>query len=242
VFTKAAPYIGDAIVVNLAKGLEIGSMKRLSEVAGEILPGCRYVALSGPSHAEEIMLNMPTDICAASKDEALAVKIQDLLFSDFFRVYTNSDLIGVEIGGAVKNVIALACGIAEGLGLGDNSKAALMTRGMAEISRLGEKMGAEKSSFFGLSGIGDLIVTCGSMHSRNRRCGILLGKGLSIEEATKHIGQTVEGISTCTAVYKLSQELDVDMPITRLLYHFLSKDIGLYEASDMLLSRNKKSE
>lgn len=242
VLTKASPYVGDAVIINLAKGIEIGTMKRLSEVAEEVIPGCRYVALSGPSHAEEIQLNLPTNICAASKYSELSKNVQDLLFSEFFRVYTNNDLIGVEIGGAVKNVIALACGIAEGLGFGDNAKAALITRGLAEMARLGEKMGADKSSFFGLSGVGDLIVTCDSMYSRNRRCGLLLGKGLSVEEASTIVGQTVEGITTCVAAHELSQQLNVDMPITNFMYHFVNGDISLYEATDMLLSRNRKEE
>ena len=242
VFEKAAPYIDSAVIINLAKGIETGSMKRLSEIAEEIVPGCKYVALSGPSHAEEIQLGLPTNVCAASRDDNLSKEVQNLLFSEFFRVYTNSDLAGVETGGAVKNVIALACGIAEGLGFGDNAKAALITRGLAEISRLGEKLGADKASFFGLSGVGDLIVTCDSMYSRNRRCGMLLGKGLSVEEATTIVGQVVEGISTCKAVHALSQKMDVDMPITNFMFHFLNGDISLYEATDMLLARNRKEE
>ena len=242
VLTKAAPYIESAIIVNLAKGIEIDSMKRLSEVAEEVAPGCKYVALSGPSHAEEVQLKLPTNICAASKDANLSKEVQDLLFTKFFRVYTNSDLIGVEIGGAIKNVIALACGIAEGLGFGDNAKAALITRGLAEISRLGEKLGADKSSFFGLSGVGDLIVTCDSMHSRNRRCGILLGKGTSVKEACTIIGQTVEGITTCVAAHELSEKLNVDMPITNFMYQFLNGEISLFEATDMLLSRSSQEE
>ena len=242
VFSKAAPYIGNAIIINVAKGIETGSLLRLSQVAEEILPGCRYAVLSGPSHAEEIAIDMPTDVSISSNDPELLPVVQDLFFAERFRVYTNNDLIGVELGGSVKNVIALATGIADGLGFGDNSRAALMTRGLAEISRLGIAMGADPVTFLGLAGVGDLIVTCGSMHSRNRRCGILLGQGKSVEEATREVGQVVEGISTCCAVYELAQKYSVDMPITSFLYHFLTGKISLEEALNLLLSRDRKAE
>ena len=242
VFTLCAPYIEDRLTVNLAKGIELGTLKRLSEVAFEILPSCRYVALSGPSHAEEILESLPTNVTVASGDEEALRGAQELFFSDRFRVYTNQDLIGTETGGALKNVIAVCTGISDGLRLGDNTKAAIMTRGLAEITRLGVAMGADPMTFLGLSGVGDLIVTCTSMHSRNRRCGILLGEGTPPETAVAKIGQVVEGVTTCHAAYDLSGKYSVELPITAWLHDFLLQKTTLEEALPSLLCRSPKAE
>lgn len=232
----------DTIVVNIAKGIEESSSKRLSCVMEEELPINPIVVLSGPSHAEEVAQDLPTTVVVSSKDINAAQKIQDVFITNKFRVYTNEDLIGVEIGGAVKNIIALAAGISDGTGYGDNTKAALMTRGMREIIRIGIKLGARQETFFGLTGIGDLIVTCTSMHSRNRRAGILIGKGSSLNDACTEVGMVVEGVKACKAFYKLKEELNVSMPITDILYKVLfeGKDpkYGVYE----LMSRDKKNE
>ena len=182
---SAAEYIDDkSVVINVAKGIEQKSLARMSEIASEVLDMDRYVVLSGPSHAEEVGRRLPTTVAAASYNLQAAEKIQDLFMTDRFRVYTTEDVVGVELGGALKNIIALGAGISDGMGFGDNAKAALMTRGLAEITRLGLKLVARPETFAGLTGTGDLIVTCTSMHSRNRRCGIMIGEGMSPDEAT----------------------------------------------------------
>ncbi|GAA0734661.1 NAD(P)H-dependent glycerol-3-phosphate dehydrogenase [Clostridium oceanicum] len=230
------------IIVSIAKGIEENSGKRLSEVIEEELPNNKVVVLSGPSHAEEVAKDIPTTVVVSSKDSDSAKKIQDLFMTNKFRVYTNEDLIGVEIGGAVKNIIALAAGVSDGIGYGDNTKAALITRGMFEITRIGKALGGKVETFSGLTGMGDLIVTCTSMHSRNRRAGILIGKGYSREEAVEEIGMVVEGIKACKAFHELKEKLGVKMPITDTLYKVLfeKKDAkyGVYE----LMTRDKKSE
>lgn len=230
------------IVVSIAKGIEEDSLKRLSQVIEEEIPKCPVVVLSGPSHAEEVALDIPTVVVVTSRDMTSAEKIQDIFMTNKFRIYTNEDIIGVEIGGAVKNIIALAAGISDGIGYGDNTKSALMTRGMSEITRIGIKLGGKSETFAGITGMGDLIVTCTSMHSRNRRAGILIGQGVSVEEATSKIGMVVEGIKACNAFYKLKEQLNVSMPITEVLHKVLfeGKDAkhGVYE----LMSRDKKSE
>ena len=192
---NVAPYLREeTIVVSVAKGIEKDTAKRLTEIIEEEIAGkCPVVALSGPSHAEEVGRKVPTGCVAASKDMKAAEKVQDVFMNPRFRVYTNTDVTGVELGAALKNVLALCCGISDGMGLGDNTKALLMTRGMTEMARLGVAMGGHKETFAGLSGMGDLIVTCTSMHSRNRRCGILIGQGKPVEEAIKEVGATVEG-------------------------------------------------
>lgn len=232
----------DAIVVSIAKGIEEGSLKRLSEVIEEEIPTNPIVILSGPSHAEEVALDIPTTVVVASKNNDSANKIQNIFMTNKFRIYTNDDIIGVEIGGAVKNIIALAAGISDGAGYGDNTKAALMTRGMSEIVRIGVQLGAKQETFFGLSGMGDLIVTCTSMHSRNRRAGILIGQGATLEQACEEIGMVVEGVKACNAFYKLKDKLGVSMPITDILYRVLFEGevlkYGVYE----LMSRDKKKE
>lgn len=237
------PFIGkETVIISIAKGIEAESGKRLSEVINEELPENPVVILSGPSHAEEVAQDIPTTVVVTSKDLKFAEEIQELFMTSKFRVYTNEDIVGVEIGGAVKNIIALAAGVSDGIGYGDNAKAALMTRGMREIIRIGEALGGKKETFSGLTGMGDLIVTCTSMHSRNRRAGILIGKGASCEEAVKEIGMVVEGIKACKAFYELKERLGVSMPITDILYKVLfeGKDpkYGVYE----LMTRDKKSE
>jgi glycerol-3-phosphate dehydrogenase (NAD(P)+) len=230
------------IVISIAKGIEEDSLKRISEVIEEEIPQCPVVILSGPSHAEEVALDIPTLVVVTSKDMNSAEKVQDAFMTNKFRIYTNEDLIGVEVAGAVKNIIALAAGVSDGIGYGDNTKAALMTRGMSEIIRIGTRLGGKSETFSGLTGIGDLIVTCTSMHSRNRRAGILIGQGIPVEEAIAQIGMVVEGIKACNAFYKLKEKLNVSMPITDILHKVLfeGKDAkyGVYE----LMSRDKKSE
>lgn len=231
----------NVIVICIAKGIEEGTDKRLSVVLGEELEN-DIVILSGPSHAEEIAKNIPTTIVATSKNMKKAEEVQDLFMTEEFRVYTNDDIIGVEVGGAVKNVIALAAGVVDGLGYGDNTKAALMTRGMKEIAKVGVALGGKQETFYGLTGMGDLIVTCTSMHSRNRRAGILIGKGESLEEAQKEVGMVVEGVKACKAFYELSQKMNIELPITACLYKALFESKNPRKAVVELMVRDKKSE
>lgn len=243
VMEEIVPFIKkDAILVNLAKGIEVDTLKRVSEIAEEILPDQIFVALSGPSHAEEVGRDIPTTVTVSSHSESAAKAVQDLFLTENFRVYTNDDLVGVEIGGALKNIIALAAGMSDGLGFGDNTKAALMTRGMYEMSKLGMRLGGLPQTFQGLSGMGDLIVTCTSMHSRNRRCGILIGEGKSVEEATKEVGMVVEGIKTTKSAYLLSKKLNVEMPITEKLYDVLYNGGDPKVAVMDLMTRKRKKE
>lgn len=232
----------DVIVVSIAKGIEEGTNLRLSEVIEEELPNNRVVILSGPSHAEEVAFDIPTTVVVSSKDEKASNEVQDLFMTKEFRVYTNDDLVGVEIGGAVKNIIALAAGVCDGIGYGDNSKAALMTRGMAEIVRIGIKLGGKPETFLGLTGMGDLIVTCTSLHSRNRRAGYLIGQGETVDEAIKDVGMVVEGIKACRAFYELKEKLDIEMPITDVLYKVLFKNKNAKDAVVELMEREKKNE
>lgn len=239
---KNARYIDkDAIIVNLAKGIENKSLKTMSQVAKKYLKN-KYVAVSGPSHAEEIVRNYPTTVVAASSDDKAAKEIQNIMMSKTFRVYTTDDIIGVELGGALKNVIALGTGITDGMNFGDNSKAALMTRGIHEISRLGETMGAKSETFAGLSGIGDLMVTCSSDLSRNRRCGLLIGGGMTPEEAVAEIKTTVEGFYTVEAASKLAKKLKVDMPITNAIKAVIDGKLNPRDAVEMLMNRDRKQE
>lgn len=229
------------VIVSIAKGIEEQSKMRLSKVIKEELPLNPVVILSGPSHAEEVAKNLPTTVVVSSENMEYAFKVQDLFMTNTFRVYTNDDIIGVEIGGAVKNIIALACGICDGLGYGDNTKAALMTRGMSEIVRVGTLLGGRRETFYGLTGMGDLIVTCTSLHSRNRRAGILIGEGVLREEACKRIGMVVEGIKACEAFYELKDRLLVNMPITDMLYKVLFKNKEVKTAVKELMERDRKS-
>lgn len=232
----------EMVIVNVAKGIEQKTLMTMSQIAKEIAPEIKYVVLSGPSHAEEVGIALPTTVCVASEDMKTAEYIQDIFMTERFRVYTNSDVFGVELGGALKNIIALGAGISDGMGFGDNAKAAMMTRGIAEISRLGVKLGAKASTFSGLSGIGDLIVTCTSMHSRNRRCGILIGEGMSPSDAIKEIGMVVEGMYTTEAAFQLAKKVEVEMPITECIYAVINEEINAKEAVVALMGRDKKSE
>jgi len=228
-----------AIVVNLAKGIETSTLKRMSEVIKEYLSN-DVVVLSGPSHAEEVVKQIPTACVLASDDIKTCEAVQDAFMDENFRLYINKDVVGVELGGALKNIIALGAGISDGLGFGDNTKAALMTRGLAEITRLGVALGSDPLTFLGLAGVGDLIVTCTSMLSRNRRAGILIGKGKSLEEALKEIGMVVEGVNTTKSAYKLSQIHKIEMPITKEIYSILFEGKNPYEAVYSLMTRDKK--
>lgn len=228
-------------IISIAKGIEEDSDKRLSVVIKEEVDN-PVVVLSGPSHAEEIAAKVPTTLVSTSEDMKYAFDVQDLFMTPNLRIYTNDDIVGVEIGGAVKNIIALAAGILDGLGYGDNTKAALMTRGMKEISRIGIALGGRAETFYGLTGMGDLIVTCTSMHSRNRRAGLLIGKGKSLNEALNEVGMVVEGIKACRAFYQLKEKMGVSMPITDGLYKGLFENENPKEIIDNLMIRDKKSE
>lgn len=233
------------LFVHVSKGIEPDSLKRISEMIREEVPAQwleDVVVLSGPSHAEEVVLEQPTTVTAACENTAAAEKVQDLFMNQYFRVYTNTDVIGVEIGGALKNIIALAVGITDGLGFGDNAKAALMTRGLAEIARLGVKMGATPLTFSGLTGVGDLIVTCTSPHSRNWRAGNMLGKGKTIDQVLEEMGMVVEGIRTTKAAHQLSAAYNVPMPITDALYAVLFEGVSTKDAVELLMGRMKKNE
>ncbi len=240
---QASPFIQDnAVLVNIAKGLEKGSLKRLSEVLKEEIPQARIVVMSGPSHAEEVSRKLPTTNVVASADKAAALLVQEYAMNENFRLYTADDVVGVELGGALKNVIALCAGISDGLGYGDNTKAALMTRGLAEIKRLGIAMGAQPETFAGLSGVGDLIVTCTSMHSRNRRAGILLGEGKPLAETIESVGMVVEGVNTAEAALALGRKYGVEMPIVeeanRILFDGKDPRTAVYD----LMTRDKRPE
>jgi len=229
-------------VACVSKGLEAGTYKILSDVMEEELPRNPIVMISGPSHAEEVARGYPTTVVAASRSRAAAETVQDLLMNETFRIYVSDDVVGVEYGGALKNIIALAAGILDGLGSGDNTKAALMTRGIAEIARLGVAMGAKAETFAGLSGIGDLIVTCASMHSRNRRCGILIGEGVEPAEAVARIGMTVEGYPCTKVAYELARQQKIYMPIVEQAYHVLYEGKDIAAATKDLMERPKRHE
>ena len=233
----------DTIIVSCAKGLEDGTRMRMSEVIGDVL-GRRFrlAALSGPSHAEEVALDLPTAVTVSSTDETVAQQAQDLLMTPRFRVYTSADLIGVELGGALKNVIAIAAGVVNGLGFGDNTKAGLITRGLAEITRLAVAMGARPETLAGLSGLGDLVVTCTSKLSRNWRFGNLIGRGGTSDDALAEINQTVEGIKTTWSAYELSRSFDVEMPITSDMHAVLFEGKLPGQAVRDLMGRERKAE
>lgn len=238
-----APYVfKDDIVIICSKGLEEKTGMRLSEVMLSEIPNAQPVALYGPSHAEEVAARIPTTVVAASPDREAAVQVQDLFMSSAFRVYTSSDLIGAEIGSALKNIIALCAGICDGLGYGDNSKAALMTRGITEIARLGKAMGASSKTFAGLTGIGDLIVTCTSNHSRNLRAGRLIGKGYTVKKAQEEVKMVVEGISATRAAKELADKYKVSMPIIQEAYKILFKGKECKKAVYDLMTRSRKHE
>lgn len=229
------------IVVNVAKGFEKGTLKRLSEVISEELPNDKITVLSGPSHAEEVARMIPTSLVAASKSFTAASIVQDVLASENLRIYTSNDLIGVELGGALKNVIAVCAGICDGLGLGDNTKAALITRGLSEMANLGVCMGADERTFMGLTGIGDLVVTCTSRHSRNNRFGNKVGSGMPIEQALKEVG-TVEGFYATLMAYQLGQKYGVELPIINSCYKVLYENYRADMAVKELMMRPKRTE
>lgn len=242
---RVAPYIVDGqIIVDVAKGIEEETLFTMTEIIADELknPTIKLVALSGPTHAEEVVRDLPTTIISASEDIETAEYVQKVFNTERMRVYTNTDIRGVELCGALKNVIALASGIATGLGCGDNAKAALITRGIAEICRLGMAMGCNDQTFSGLAGIGDIIVTATSMHSRNNRCGMLLGQGVPVEEATKQVGMVVEGLNALPAAMKLAEKYGVEMPIVETVDSVVSKRADVSTAIDLLMSRELKSE
>ena len=248
VFTRrtaklAAPYMKDGqVIVSVAKGIEEETLDVLTQQIAEEIPQAEVCVLSGPSHAEEVSRGIPTSVTIAAENQKTAEWLQGLFMSPVFRVYTSPDVLGVELGGALKNVIALAAGVADGLGYGDNTKAALITRGMAEISRLALAMGARAETMYGLSGIGDLIVTCASMHSRNRRAGILIGKGYTMEEAMKEVNQVVEGVYSAKAAMALSEKYHVEMPIVRIVNEVLFGGLSAAEGVKNLMTRQATFE
>ncbi len=230
------------IIVNCSKGIEEQSLMVMSDVILDELPGSQVCVLSGPSHAEEVGKGMPTSIVVGAFDKETARLVQNVFMSNVFRVYISPDMLGIEIGAALKNVIALASGIADGYGLGDNAKAALITRGIAEIGRLGMAMGGKFETFSGLSGIGDLVVTCASMHSRNRRAGILIGQGKSMQEAMDEVKMVVEGVYSAKAARLLAEKYDVEMPIVTAVNQVLFEGKSPEEALNDLMIRDKKIE
>lgn len=232
------------ILVNVAKGLEADSLKTMTDLMEEELSGkaVKVAVLSGPSHAEEVGRGLPTTCVLAAHDRDTALLLQDIFMNQSFRVYTSPDMLGVEVGGALKNVIALAAGIADGLGYGDNTKAALITRGIKEIAGLGVAMGGDLSTFYGLTGLGDLIVTCASMHSRNRRAGILLGQGKTLEQATEEVHMVVEGVHSARAALQAGRRYGVELPIIEQVYAVLFENKNAAEAVNELMLRDRKLE
>jgi len=230
------------IIVNVAKGIEEGTFMTLSQIVEEIIPQADVAVLSGPSHAEEVGRGIPTTIVVGAKTKKTAQTVQNIFMNEVFRVYISPDILGIELGAALKNVVALAAGIADGLGYGDNTKAALITRGIAEIARLGIAMGGKYETFVGLSGIGDLIVTCASMHSRNRKAGFLIGQGMTMDEAMKEVKMIVEGVYSAKAAIGLSRKYEIDMPIieqvNEVLFNGKAADVAVKE----LMIRDKKLE
>jgi len=235
----------NAPLVNTAKGLEISSGMRMSEVVSDVLgesAKARYTVLSGPSHAEEVGRCVPTAVTLAAYTREAAYRVQDIYMTKHFRVYTNPDVAGVEMGGALKNIVALATGICEGLGYGDNTRAALMTRGLAEMTRMGTALGGDIRTFNGLAGMGDLVVTCGSRHSRNHRAGLLIAQGCSMEDTLEQIGMVVEGIHTTRVIQRIAAEIGVEMPICEACYHVIYENASPVEEVNQLMIRNRKNE
>lgn len=240
---KMAPHIKEGQkIINVGKGIEEATLMTLSEIVEQEVPNAEVAVLSGPSHAEEVGKGIPTTIVVGSKNKETAEYLQNLFMSKVFRVYISSDVLGIELGAALKNVVALAAGMADGLGYGDNTKAALITRGIAEIARLGISMGGRIETFYGLTGIGDLIVTCASMHSRNRRAGILIGKGATMDEAMKEVKMVVEGVYSAKAGYALAQKYHVNVPIIEQVNKILFEGKSAKDAVSELMLRDKKVE
>ena len=244
VITRAKKHIDPSvIIINIAKGIENQTLKIMSEVIFEVTGSIsNYVTLSGPSHAEEVVSNMPTAVVAASKNIEVSKVVQDLFSSNKFRVYTNEDLIGVEICGSAKNVIAIAAGFCDGFGYGDNTKSALITRGIKEVARLGLKSGAKFETFFGLAGIGDIIVTCGSIHSRNRKLGERIGRGMSLDNAIGKSHMVVEGVKSAFSIKSLSKKYEIEMPICDSVFKVLYENSDPIEEVNTLMTRDLKSE
>lgn len=240
---KLSPYIKEGtIIVNASKGIENGTLYTMTDIISQEIPQAKVGVVSGPSHAEEVSRHIPTTVVAGAADKETAMYIQDMFMNPYFRVYTSPDVLGIELGGSLKNVIALAAGAIDGLGYGDNTKAALITRGIVEIARLGQAMGAHYETFAGLSGIGDLIVTCTSNHSRNHNAGYLLGKGYSMEEAKAQVGQVVEGVNSAQAALALAEKYGVEMPIVEQVNAVLFDGKEAKEALADLLVREKVNE
>ena len=241
---KAAPFLRPGTpLVSVSKGVERDTHDLMSQIIEEeVKKECKVIALSGPSHAEEVGRRIPTGVVAAHPDEAAARLVQDAFMNEYFRVYTSPDIVGVELAAALKNVVALSCGVIDGMGYGDNTKALLMTRAMAEMGRLGEKLGGRRETFAGLAGMGDLIVTCTSMHSRNRRCGILIGQGKSAQEAMEEIGAVVEGYYAADSVRQLAEQTGVEMPICRCAYEVLYENKSTQSVVRELMTRARKQE
>ena len=235
-------YVTDQPIVICSKGFEKDSLMTLDEVVQEEIPSAKIAVLSGPSHAEEVSVAIPTVLVVASKYDALLKLVQDTFMNDKMRIYTSKDVKGVELGGALKNIIAFCAGVAAGIGLGDNTFAALITRGLAELSRLGVSLGGQKETLYGLSGLGDLIVTCLSEHSRNRKAGKLIGQGKTLEETKKEDGMTIESIDNIEVAYELGKIHGIEMPIVEAVYGILYKNLKPEDAVNMLMNRERKSE
>ena len=229
-------------IIVCSKGIEKETTMTLDEVVLDEIPEAKIGALSGPSHAEEVSIAIPTVLVVASKDENLNKLVQDIFMNKYMRIYTSNDIKGVELGGALKNIIAFVAGVAAGMGCGDNTFAALITRGLVEIRKLGVALGGEKETFYGLSGLGDLIVTCLSEHSRNRKAGYLIGKGKTIEETKKEVGMTIESIDNIEVAKSLSDKLNIELPIVNTVYDILYNNLEPQKAFDMLMTRQKKQE
>lgn len=241
-FKQYKQYVGNKPVIICSKGFEKDTLKTLDEVLQDEMPDVRVGVLTGPSHAEEVAISIPTVMVVASKDEEILKLIQDTFMSEEMRIYTSNDVKGVELGGALKNIIAFCAGIAAGIGLGDNTFAALITRGLMEISRLGIKLGGKQETFYGLSGLGDLIVTCLSEHSRNRRAGKLIGQGKTLEEAKKEVGMVIESIDNIDVAYELGKKNNVYIPIIETVYKVIYEGLKPEEAVKDLMTRKKKEE
>ena len=242
IFKQYKQYVGNKPIIICSKGFEKESLKTLDEVIKEEMPEARIGVLSGPSHAEEVSIAIPTVLVIASKDEEIKKQIQDTFMGPNMRIYTSNDVKGVELGGALKNIIAFCAGVAAGIGLGDNTFAALVTRGLSELTRLGVALGGEKETFYGLSGLGDLIVTCLSEHSRNRRAGKLIGQGKTLEEAKKEVGMVIESIDNIDVAYALGKKYNVEMPIIETSYNVIYNKLNPKTAVNNLMTREKKDE
>ena len=239
---KYKPYVTDQPIIMCSKGFELSTLSTLDEIVKEEIPSNKIAVLSGPSHAEEVSIGIPTAVVVASEDSELLSTIQNTFSSPSLRIYTSKDVKGVELGGSLKNIIAFCAGITKALDLGDNTLAALITRGLAEISRLGVKMGGQRDTFYGLTGLGDLIVTCGSEHSRNRKAGFLIGQGKTLEETRKEVGMTIESIDNIEVAHILAEKYDVDMPIVNTVYDVLYNNLDPREALTILMTRKLKTE